>query len=114
MARTARQVVGAGLVLGPFAGGLLLEHAGGRSPFACAAVLGSLALLALLCFVPVAWRAESVDLEWNLGQNAARSTCRPPSALPRRLPCPYSQPCGCWPAAPFWPGMLLPRDWLLG
>lgn len=49
-------MVGAGLVLGPFAGGLLLEHAGGRSPFACAAVLGSLALLALLCFVPVAWR----------------------------------------------------------
>eukprot|EP00438_Fugacium_kawagutii_P024540 Skav223320 [mRNA] locus=scaffold200:56756:69600:+ [translate_table: standard] len=46
--------VGAALVLGPFLGGLLLEHWGGRSPFAFAAGLGFVALLAI-GFVPVPW-----------------------------------------------------------
>ncbi|CAK9099799.1 unnamed protein product [Durusdinium trenchii] len=45
-------VVGAALVLGAFCGGLLLEHWGGRSPFACAAVLAFVAVLALISFVP--------------------------------------------------------------
>lgn len=46
------EVVGAALVLGAFCGGLLLEHWGGRSPFACAAVLAFVAVLALISFVP--------------------------------------------------------------
>jgi len=45
-------VVGAALVLGPFLGGILLENFGGRSPFAFSAVLGFVALLALIAFVP--------------------------------------------------------------
>ncbi|CAL1127165.1 unnamed protein product [Cladocopium goreaui] len=45
-------VVGAALVLGPFLGGILLENFGGRSPFAFAAVLGFIALLAMTGFVP--------------------------------------------------------------
>ena len=47
------EVVGAALVLGPFLGGILLENFGGRSPFAFSAVLGFVALLALMAFVPV-------------------------------------------------------------
>lgn len=49
------EVVGAALVLGPFLGGILLENFGGRSPFAFSAVLGFVALLALMAFVPVPW-----------------------------------------------------------
>ena len=49
------EVAGAALVLGPFLGGILLENFGGRSPFAFAAVLGFIALLAMVGFVPAPW-----------------------------------------------------------
>lgn len=60
----ASEAVGAALVLGPFLGGLLLEHLGGRSPFAFAAGLGFIALLAI-GFVPVPWGVlDSGDHRW--------------------------------------------------
>ena len=52
------EAVGAALVLGPFLGGILLENFGGRSPFAFAAVLGFIALLAMIGFVPAPWRSN--------------------------------------------------------
>ncbi|CAJ1337103.1 unnamed protein product [Effrenium voratum] len=45
-------VIGAALVLGPALGGYLLGHFGGAAPFACASLLGSLALLGTALLVP--------------------------------------------------------------
>lgn len=62
------EVVGAALVLGPFLGGILLENFGGRSPFAFAAVLGFIALLAMTGFVPAPW--PRIEFGWDSDSDA--------------------------------------------